>query len=371
MEFQGTPPDFAALREVVQRWFNVTDMYVSPPGIVTFLVDAEMPVKEKFGSLLKALRPHQMCALLSREVGRLVVRVFPRPQLRPSNPKINIVTMLATIGTILFAGYTAVHSMDQQLLTTIFRGTNLNLEVVMFTVSLFGIIAFHESGHKLAANFHGMDATLPYFVPGPPPIGTFGAVISLRSPPENRDELFDLGFSGPFVGFLVTVVVTIVSILTAPLASQAQVNSLVAQGLITNQVWPNVPLLLVLLNDLNIRTVGLGQTLVSTQVTFAAEVGALITFLNLLPVWQLDGGHIFRAFLGPRGHQIATLIGLMALMLAGYWAFAFLLLIFMTTSRGGLAGSRPLDDISPLSNNRKALFALAMVVLVLCFMTLS
>jgi len=371
MDPQNIPPNFTELREIVQRWFNVVDAYMSQPGVMTFLVEREMPVKDKFRALLKTLRTRQSSAVIVRQADKFAVQVFQRPQLHPSNPRINLVTMFATIGTILYAGYLTMHSIDKQLLTTIFRGINLNLEIVMFTVSLFGIIALHESGHKLAANAHRMDATLPYFIPGLPPLGTFGAVISLKSPPENRDELFDLGFSGPFVGFLATVVVAIVSILTAPLAAQAQVNSLVTQGLITSQGWPNVPLLLVLLNSLNIRAVTMGQTLVSTQVTFAAEIGALITFLNLLPVWQLDGGHIFRALLGPRGHRAATTLGLMALMIMGYWTFALLLLIFMSTSRGGGSGAMPLDDISPLSNNRKIIFALAMVMLALCFTTVG
>jgi len=105
---------------------------------------------------------------------------------------------------------------------------------------------------------------------------------------------------------------------------------------------------------------------VLTQVAFAAEIGALITFLNIIPAWQLDGGHIMRAALGPQGHRIATGIGLAVLALAGYWPFALLILIMMFT-RGGWAGVEPLDDISSLSRGRKILFVLAIVILVLCF----
>jgi membrane-associated protease RseP (regulator of RpoE activity) len=107
--------------------------------------------------------------------------------------------------------------------------------------------------------------------------------------------------------------------------------------------------------------------LVLTQVAFAAEIGALITFLNIVPAWQLDGGHIMRATLGPRGHRVATMIGVMALALAGYWPFALLIIIFMFT-RGGITGVEPLDDVSPLSTSRKCLFAVALLMLVLCFM---
>jgi len=104
-----------------------------------------------------------------------------------------------------------------------------------------------------------------------------------------------------------------------------------------------------------------------TQVAFAAEVGALITFLNILPVWQLDGGHIARATFGSQGHRFTALVGFGVLFLAGYWGFALLLLVFMFISRRPLEGVEPLDDVSPLSNTRKALFALALGMLVLSF----
>ena len=278
-----------------------------------------------------------------------------------------LVLMFATIGTILFASYSLTYSMDPQVLKTVFGHLDLNVQIAMFAGSIFGIIALHESGHKLAAWNHRMDSTLPYFIPGPPPFGTFGAVISLKSPPANRDQLFDLGFSGPIVGFIVTIAVAIISILTAPLVPEVQVTSLVSQGLLSVQAWPKTPLLMILLSYLDIRAVPPGQTLVLTQVAFAAEIGALITFLNIIPAWQLDGGHIMRAALGPQGHRIATVIGLVGLALAGYWPFALLILVMMFT-RGGLAGVEPLDDVSSLSKSRKILFALAIAVLVLCFM---
>jgi len=359
-------PDLAGLRKMVETRFHVTDAYVDQYGIPSFLVDRE-PVKKKFKELLIDLRTLQLGASIRPQSDRLLIRVFQRIQARPSSPLINLVLVLVTVGTILYASYSLTYSMDPQLLTVVFGGLNLNAQIGMFAASLFGIISLHESGHKLAATVHRMDSTLPYFIPGPPPFGTFGAVISLKSPPANRDELFDLGFTGPLVGFIVTIVVAIVSILTAPLVPAAQVERLVGQGLLAAQEWPRTPLLMILLSSLDIRAAVPGQLLVLTQVAFAAEIGALITFLNLIPAWQLDGGHIMRAALGPRGHRVATALGLAVLALAGYWPFALLILFFMFT-RGGRAGVEPLDDVSSLSNRRKGLFGVALIMLVLCFM---
>ncbi len=359
-------PDLAGLRDLIQLRFNVIDAYVDEYGIPNFLVE-KIPVKEKFNDLLGVLRPLHLIGSVRPQSDKLLIRVFQRIQARPSNPLINILLMLATIGTIFFASYSLTYSMDPQLLRAVFGGLNQTTQIAMFAGALFGIIAFHESGHKLAATAHRMDSTLPYFIPGPPPFGTFGAVISLKSPPANRDALFDLGFSGPVAGFAATIVVAIVSILTAPLVPEPLVQMLVRQGLLAVQEWPRTPLLMILLSYLDFRPVVPGQMLVLTQIAFAAEIGALVTFLNIVPAWQLDGGHIMRAALGPQGHRIATGIGLGVLALAGYWPFALLILIFMFT-RGGWVGVEPLDDVSSLSNGRKILFALALAILVLCFM---
>jgi membrane-associated protease RseP (regulator of RpoE activity) len=131
-----------------------------------------------------------------------------------------------------------------------------------------------------------------------------------------------------------------------------------------------VPYFLDLLAQSGLRSIPPGQTLVWSQVVFAAEIGALVTFLNLLPVWQLDGGHVVRATLGDKGHKATALIAFAILVLAGYWAFALLLLAFMFLSRRPLQGLEPLDDVSPLSAYRKVLFALALVMLGLTFVIL-
>lgn len=192
-------------------------------------------------------------------------------------------------------------------------------------------------------------------------------MISLRSPPANRDQLFDLGFSGPIAGFIATILVGIFAILTAPVIAEQTASNLIAANLLSTSTWPHTPLFLELLGDLSLRTIPAGHVLVLTQVAFAAEVGALITFLNILPVWQLDGGHISRAAFGNQGHKIMALVGFGVLFLAGYWLFAVLLLVLMFISRRPLEGVEPLDDVSPLSNMRKALFVLALAILGLSF----
>jgi len=363
------PIDFGSIRSMLEYRFTVLDAYVDVNGLPTFVV-ANEPVKDKFRELLRDLANHGLMAKIRRVSDKLVISVFPKPILGKPRRRINLLLFLATIATVSVASYLNIFSVDPRLAAVMFSGFSATNQTIALAAGILGIIALHEFGHVLAVRHHKMDATLPYFVPGPPPIGTFGAMISLRGPPTNRDQLFDLGFSGPITGFVVILFVAIVAILTSPIISSQQATQLLGANLLQYNSWPNEPFFLDLLTQAGLRVVPAGQVLVLTQVVFAAEVGALITFLNLLPVWQLDGGHITRATLGPQGHKMTAVVAFGILLLAGYWPFALLLLVFMFISRRPFEGLEPLDDISPLSNSRKVLFALALVILALSFVIL-
>jgi membrane-associated protease RseP (regulator of RpoE activity) len=375
---------------MVASEFQVKDAFLDPYGIPTVQVTPE-PAKEKFQRLLDQLRQQGLIAAIRGTTDSLIIKVFQKPQVKPSNKNINLALFLATVGTVLVAGYylwtmglLGNETLQSQLNAILDPAANPYLKAGLFASALLAIVGLHEFGHKAAAQHHRMDATLPYFIPGFPPIGTFGAVISLKSPPSNRDQLFDLGLSGPVVGFVVTIVVAAMSVLlgVVPTASQntqltqwsstcgAQIGT---TGCLSNydfSSWPFQPLLLIIVTGLT----GMARPGVffDNQLFFAAQIGSLLTFLNIIPAWQLDGGHISRAVFGPSGHRVSSIIGLMILLGASifffsYFFFALLILGFMWFSRRGFAGVEPLDDVSPLSNSRKGLYLMAIVLLVLTF----
>jgi len=364
------PIDFGSIRNMVEYRFTMLDAYVDVNGLATFVCVNE-PVKVKFQELLGDLANHNLMAKIRKVSDKLVISVFPKPKLGQPRRQINLVLFLATIVTVGIASYEVIFSLDPRLAAFMFTYMNAGNQLVALAAGILGIIGLHELGHVVAVRHHRMDATLPYFVPGPPPIGTFGAVISLRSPPANRDQLFDLGFSGPVTGSVVMVLVAVIAILISPAIPLQQATQLLAAKLLVSGSWPNEPYFLELLLQTGLRNVPADQTLVTSQVLFAAEIGSLITFLNLLPVWQLDGGHIVRATLGDRAHKATALIAFGLLFAAGYWGFAIILVVFMLLSRRPLEGLEPLDDISPLSNSRKVLFVVSLVMLALTFFILT
>jgi len=377
--YSGPPLD--TIRSIVSTQFQVRDAFLDPNGVPTFLVDADA-TKDKFMHLVEQLRPEGLIAAIRGTADTLTIKVFQKPQVKQSRRTINLGLFLATVVSVTVAGYflwtggLGPQTLQAQYNEIILPGASPYLEAGVFAIGLLAIIGLHEFGHKAATVVHGLDASFPYFIPGPPPIGTFGALISLKGPPTNRDQLFDLGLSGPVVGFIVTMVVGTISMLFGPALTPAKLSQLTTwdstcstylqvTSCFSNVSFPAQPLILVLLSNL---TGFINPNVIyDQQLFFAAQIGALLTFLNIVPAWQLDGGHISRAVFGPGGHRIATVIGLGLLLISGFWAFAILVLVMMSFTRRGFAGVEPLDDVSPVSNSRKILYLVGIAMLVLTF----
>jgi membrane-associated protease RseP (regulator of RpoE activity) len=232
----------------------------------------------------------------------------------------------------------------------------------IYTLSLLGILGIHELGHIIAAKAHGLKTTWPFFIPGLPIIGipTFGAFIQSRGLTINREILFDVAIAGPIAGLAIAVIVSIYGAYTAPILDQDIAAGMFADSRLIewNQGEP-----LLMTASLALFGKGVpGHEVIMTPVMFAAWIGFLITFLNLLPAWQLDGGHMARTLLGPKLHRYATYGSMAILVLLNYWIMA--ILIFVMSSRNPSA--TPLDDVSPLSRNRKIVYIGIVGLAILC-----
>lgn len=362
-----TSTSFAEIKASVSSRFNVVDAYVDPQEAPTFVLHPE-PAKSKFETLVDEMAKKNLVPTLRFEDGTLLLRVFPKPQLRRARPLINLTLLVVTICTVFITGFVLWEGSVLQR-EVLMPHTGPYVPVSLFVLSLLAIVGLHEIGHKISCEMHKMDSTMPYFIPGIPPTGTFGAVISLRSPPRNRDALFDLGLSGPLVAFVVLIVVTVLSIQTAylvPIGDAILWNRL---GLAVPASWPEYPLLFDLLIPI-VRPYPKGFVLFFTQIEFAAWIGSLISYLNLLPIWQLDGGHLSRALFGSRRHRAISYVGLTVMALSGFWVFALLLAIMMFTSGRGSSGIAPLDDWSPLSASRKGAYIAVLLMIIILYVRL-
>jgi membrane-associated protease RseP (regulator of RpoE activity) len=232
----------------------------------------------------------------------------------------------------------------------------------IYTLSLLGILGVHELGHIVAAKAHKLKTTWPYFIPGLPILGipTFGAFIQSKGLTINREILFDVAIAGPLAGLVIAVIVSIYGAYTAPVIEQAVAAELFAESRLME--WSQGEPLLMSASLAMFGKGGAGYQVIMTPIMFAAWIGFLITFLNLLPAWQLDGGHMARTLLGQKMHRYATYGSMAILVLLNYWLMAILILIM--SSRNPSAS--PLDDVSPLSRNRKFAYIGIIVLAVLC-----
>lgn len=313
-------------------------------------------ITDKFRDLVQKIEKWNLVARLDKNFGRtfIVISRFEPPKARRS--WIPRILFAGTITTVMIDGYyRAVSTNSVQNV-----GDPLAI-AILYTVSLMGILGIHELGHIIASKRHRLKVSWPYFIPGIPVIGfipTFGALIMSRGLIINRNILFDVGISGPIAGLIVTVIVSTYGAYLSPLISDSVSQELSAKsGLV--EIHSSI------LMDATIALVDKhvpGQDLVMSPILLAAWFGFLITFLNLLPAWQLDGGHIARATLGFKWHRVLTYVSIAILAGIGYYIMALFVLMFSMRS----PAVKPLDDLSPLSPKRKKLFVLVMVLAFLC-----
>jgi membrane-associated protease RseP (regulator of RpoE activity) len=327
---------YQQIQSLVQAEFAVEEGFIEH-DTPTFFVTLQPNSKQAFLRLYKKLDPMGLAPFFRKRDDKHVLKIVPKPSVKTSRNTTNIILFLATMTTLLVTGY---------LLSLNWTQHDPLIGAVMFTTAMMAILGAHEMAHKLAANKHDVEATYPYFIPGIPPLGTFGAVIQQKSLAPNRDALFDLGMSGPVIGFIVTIFVTIVGVQLSSLTFTPPENASYIQ----------VPLLFDFIAAI-FPPSGQGNVLLIHPVAYAGYIGMIITMLNLLPTGMLDGGHIMRVLLGEKARAVLSYIAIIAMLLIGAWLMAILVFFL---SRYPHPGS--LDDVSKLSKSRK-LAAIALVAI--------
>lgn len=223
-----------------------------------------------------------------------------------------------------------------------------------FSLTLIGILLAHEFGHYFAARYYRVDATLPFFLPAPTLIGTLGAFIRIRSVILSKRILFDIGIAGPLAGF---------AVLLFPLIAGVSLSKVVPGVSAQGDLIFGTPLLLQFMQVIQFPGVPAGDIYLH-PVARAAWVGLLATALNLIPVGQLDGGHILYAFLGDKTKYVSRFL-ILVLFVMGYFATSWLvwavLLLFFGMRHPSIVDPRP------VGRTRTRLAWLALLIFCACF----
>ncbi|MFN2195312.1 MAG: site-2 protease family protein [Anaerolineales bacterium] len=395
VEIVPTEEKNADLTRLVSRVFSIDEITWGTNQqnyIVRYRGHLNMDSTQAYDELAGLLRVREITPIFRIEEGRQTIVLMPfviNP--KPSNAWINLILFVLTMVSMVFAGF--LYSFDGNGIAPgvggIIQAFLENWTVgLSFAISLLAILLAHEFGHYLAGRYHKTHVTLPYFIPLPISLfGTLGAFIQLKEPPKNKRILLDIGIAGPLAGLVVAIPVLLIGLSLStvnplphfmPQGSSISVegNSLLylfAKYLTFGQLLPEPssynglsPLLYWIRYFFTGRPYPLGGTDVFLHpMAWAGWAGLLVTALNLIPVGQLDGGHVSYVLLGNKARLLVApiLVGLVLLGLAwsGWWLWAFLLFFL------GRYYAEPLDQITPLDPKRKAVAILGLVIFFLVF----
>ncbi|MBE9250405.1 site-2 protease family protein [Dolichospermum sp. LEGE 00240] len=279
-----------------------------------------------------------------------------------SEPVLALLLLVATLFSTTFIGSKIAGFNITQLESDF----TLFLQGLPYALGLITILGTHELGHYLTAKFYKIRTTLPYFIPIPFFLGTFGAFIKMQSPIPHRKALFDVSIAGPLAGFIMTI-----PLLVWGLAHSEIVALPEKAGLLNpNALNPKYSILLALLSKLALGSELTAKSAIDLHpVAVAGFLGLIVTALNLMPVGQLDGGHIVHAMFGQRTAviigQVARLLLLMLSFIREEFLFWAIILLFVP-----LVDEPALNDVTELDNQRDFMGLMSMALLLLIVLPL-
>jgi membrane-associated protease RseP (regulator of RpoE activity) len=333
--------DVEGIKSKLEEYFVVYNVEEIPDGI-RFYLHPRNPIDKDLRVFLASLA-NEYSVELKQIYGELVLELR---KAREDRIWINVALLIATFCSTTLMGSMMYEKFDL-------------MGGILFSLSIMFVLGSHEMGHYFAARRWKMRTSLPYFIPFPTIVGTLGAIIKHKGPIPNRKALFDVGVSGPLVGIVASIIVILVG-LSMRFEPKAVGESMLVLG--------TPPLF-----ELLVRIAGYDSQFIH-PVAFAGWVGLFVTFLNLIPVGQLDGGHILRAMIGKKAEIVSramptVLIGIGLLM--GYiynapnsiWIFWGLIALFFSMH----PHPEPIDDETPLDLKRQLIGVLTFMLAVMCF----
>jgi Zn-dependent protease len=354
MATPGPAAEVESIKAAISKYFPIYDVRVSYDSLVFFITPEQSTLHAKFDQLRNEFKARMLVPVLRYHGGEYTINVVKRPELRTRGLWLNgillVVTLVTTViaGAVLWASYGGNNDLS--------RPENYLWGALFFAVPLMAILGTHELSHYLAAKKCGVAASLPFFIPSIPPLGTFGAFISMRDPIPDRRSLVIIGAAGPIGGLLVTIAVSFLGLWLTSMGDPS--SGMVGDaGAVAISIQPLYALLSLL--------VPLPENVTLHPTAFAAWVGFLVTAINLLPAGQLDGGHVARGLLGDKAKYLSyATVGLLLVLGLYYtgWLIFAMLILFL-----GLRHPAPLNDVSKLSNKTKVLGVVAMAILLITF----
>lgn len=352
--------DFGALQNIINEVLFIREVKQSelPNAVAQYVGQLTMSSAEAFEYTEPKLRKLGVHAYFAEneENGDHYITVIqgifdPKP--RPWWP--NALLFALTVLSLLFVGSLIQAGIDDRSSIRMWDGWPYALSLVL-------ILGAHELGHYFAARHHRVSVTLPYFIPMPFGIfGTLGAFIQLREPMRNRRMLFDIGVAGPLAGLFFAVPILLLGLATSDVHVTPDDEDVLREG---NSIFYAASKLLVFGRFL--PDDDKNEDVFINQVAQAGWTGLFVTALNLIPLGQLDGGHVIYTLFGRRVQKlfwpVIIIMATLAVWVNSAWYLWTFLLFFF-----GRYYARPLEDITPLDPKRRMIGYMALIIFFLIF----
>src|SRR5512136_308277 len=358
----------ASLRSALSPVMRVDShtIHEPPVDVLEFTGKLTSPSDEAFQHIYTSFIAYGYTPMLTQRDGQeVVVAKHGIVEATRSDTRINAILLIATIASTVLAGvllFADTSPLAERLLSRagdpiqaffiILRTPALWIIGVPYALTLLTILGVHEMGHYVMAKRHKAEVTLPYFIPMPIGLGTMGAVIRLKSPIKNRKQLFDIGVAGPLAGLAVAVPLLIIGLASSPV-------EFVGRPIPGGQEGNSILYMVLKLITKGQILPGGGYDVMLNAIAFPAWFGLIVTMINLLPIGQLDGGHVTFSLFGRAQWKIAVVTQVLLLVVGVYLAFTtgeFLnvwILWAILAQVFGLRHPPPLDDLTPLDRKRQ------------------
>jgi membrane-associated protease RseP (regulator of RpoE activity) len=343
------------VQDAVSDVFDSESVIMGKEGepLVKMLGSFSVPPDTAYQELKPRLKELHLTALFRRDGGKQSISIMPgtTPISLGSN-KLNVVLLILTLFSTLFVGTMMVSPNIADFINRPWLG-------LPFALSLMVILGAHELGHYFAARQYDVPVSLPYFIPMPlGPFGTLGAFISMKAPPPNRRALLTIATAGPLSGFVLAVPILLLGLSMSPITPLTAGEGVVMEG---NSI---------LYALFKIVTFGRflpsgGEDVLLHPVAFAGWAGLLVTALNLIPVGQLDGGHILYSLMGEKSRHMIWPVVVILIGLGTLWSGWFLWVVLVLLL--GRQYAAPLDDLTTLTPQQRITGWLVLALFVMIF----
>jgi hypothetical protein len=392
LESEILSDEISQTTEIIRRILRVEDITTGDPKksyLVRYRGQLYGDSMAAYDQAVQALRPLSLAPVFREEDGQHIVLIIPAPPApKPSKPVWNLVMFIITFLSVALTGSLMQNSYG--MADASWGYWEYVIGGLPFAFAMLAILLAHEFGHYLMARHHGVNVTLPYFIPLPliSPFGTMGAFIQMKEVPRNKRVLMDVGLAGPVAGMLVAIPVLLLGLWLSQLNVIApqdlpqgvvytmEGNSLLYLGakyLVFGKLLPepasygNLPPLIYwvryFFTGQPFPVGGLDVTI--HPIAWAGWGGLLVTALNLTPAGQLDGGHLVYVLIGSRARRLWPLVlaAMVALgfVWAGWWLWVGLIFLF------GRIYAEPMDTITPLDSRRRRIAIMGLLLFLIVF----